>query len=282
MGFSVRQFTDPQAYFTHIKPVLLKHEATNNMFFGCLQGAPSFDEHAFFLSIHLGQKYLGGALRTHGHQHMLITSLPTNATQFLATYLAERHPDLQGIMAPQKTADVFRQNWQTHTNKTSKLAVQLGLFSAHNAVSLPDTIKGRATLATSAHKSVFTDFCLGFIEDCFPDEQDKPEKAEQLATRHIKNQTAFLWLAEDGTPVAMAALQRTTPHMAAISLVYTPPKHRGHGYAKCIVAALTNKLLATGYKKCLLFADLHNNITPDFYKKLGYRHTETLPRYAFE
>ena len=53
--------------------------------------------------------------------------------------------------------------------------------------------------------------------------------------------------------------------------MYTPPERRGCGYASTCVAALSQRLLDSGYRRCFLFTDLANPISNRLYRRLGYQ-----------
>ena len=94
-------------------------------------------------------------------------------------------------------------------------------------------------------------------------------KCTNLKAPSISSFSGVLHLLNNGL-VAMAACNRQTPHTASISLVYTPPKHRGKGYGTRVVACLSKQLLASGKRACNLYADLHNPTSTSIYQKLGY------------
>jgi predicted GNAT family acetyltransferase len=52
--------------------------------------------------------------------------------------------------------------------------------------------------------------------------------------------------------------------------VYTPPEHRGRGYASAAVAEVSRQILAAGDRACL-FTDQANPTSNRIYESLGYR-----------
>ncbi len=74
----------------------------------------------------------------------------------------------------------------------------------------------------------------------------------------------------DKKPVAMATAGRRLPHGRTIGLVYTPPEHRGKGYASELVARLSAHLLASGNEFCALFTQLSNPTSNKIYQRMGY------------
>lgn len=59
--------------------------------------------------------------------------------------------------------------------------------------------------------------------------------------------------------------------MTRIGPVYTPPKERGRGYARALVAAVSRRRLTEGDSACCLFTDLANPVSNAIYPQVGYR-----------
>ena len=78
----------------------------------------------------------------------------------------------------------------------------------------------------------------------------------------------LLW--DDGGPVSLAAYGNPTPTGTRVGPVYTPPEHRGRGYATSLVADLTAERLAAGLGFCFLFTDLANPTSNAIYARIGY------------
>jgi len=53
--------------------------------------------------------------------------------------------------------------------------------------------------------------------------------------------------------------------MSRIGPVYTPPEHRGHGYAAAVTAAAARGALERGARQVLLYTDLANPTTNRLY-----------------
>ena len=106
-------------------------------------------------------------------------------------------------------------------------------------------------------------FCI----DCRLPTYKLSESEERIKARIGKN-IHYIWV--DNEPVAQAVFGRNTPNGAAVSWVYTPPEHRGRGYATSVVAELSKNILAGGKSFCCLFADAANPASCAVYRKLGY------------
>ena len=75
---------------------------------------------------------------------------------------------------------------------------------------------------------------------------------------------------DHGGPVSMASATGPTPNGIRVNGVYTPPEHRGRGYATACVAALSARLLAEGRRFCFLFTDAANPTSNAIYQRIGY------------
>lgn len=67
-----------------------------------------------------------------------------------------------------------------------------------------------------------------------------------------KLEAGELYVWEDVVPTAIVTVSGQTKTSARISSVYTPPRHRGYGYATSAVAAICEKLMRLGLKNILL------------------------------
>jgi GNAT superfamily N-acetyltransferase len=89
-----------------------------------------------------------------------------------------------------------------------------------------------------------------------------------LIRRVMANGQVVLWVA-DGAVVSMAVRQPAVAGSARIGPVYTPPEHRGHGYAAAVTAQATSQILALSAVP-VLFTDADNALTNRLYPRLGY------------
>ena len=72
------------------------------------------------------------------------------------------------------------------------------------------------------------------------------------------------------TPVSMAHNGRRIAGWWAVAYVYTPPAHRGDGFATAVVAHTSRWALSNGAEGCTLFTDLANRVSNRIYERIGY------------
>ena len=93
--------------------------------------------------------------------------------------------------------------------------------------------------------------------------------------------TAGVTLWEDeGAPVCLTGWGRI-PGGARIGPVYTPPEHRGRGYASSLVAHVSSEMLSRGAEACFLYTDLANPTSNAIYRRLGYEQIAESAMFAF-
>jgi RimJ/RimL family protein N-acetyltransferase len=95
------------------------------------------------------------------------------------------------------------------------------------------------------------------------------EMAEAEMSRRIED--GALWLAVAGNkPVAMAGLLALAAGRGLIGGVWTPPEHRGHGYARSVVAGMLLALRWQGVARAVLFTGKANAPALAAYRALGF------------
>lgn len=125
---------------------------------------------------------------------------------------------------------------------------------------------GSARPATADDASVLHAWLSAFRREATP--HDPPPSRED-ADKAAQSGRFLLWTV-DGEPVAMAALVRSLRHTGAIGAVYTPPEHRGRGYAGSVTAATAERIFADGKASVCLYTDLRNSASNRCYARIGF------------
>jgi GNAT superfamily N-acetyltransferase len=94
-------------------------------------------------------------------------------------------------------------------------------------------------------------------------------EAWTLATAVIRAWT-WLWLTPAGEPVSMAARRAPAAGVSRIGPVYTPPQHRGRGYASAVTAQAAWDILDHAAVP-VLYTDLANPTSNKIYRAIGFR-----------
>jgi GNAT superfamily N-acetyltransferase len=270
-------FENVGTFAERVTPLLLQREAENCFTLGRLwELAGAGDEKPLPLMLAVesdeGQVVAAAMMsprRQSARQHPVVaTRAPPGVVELLVTYFMATGAEPPGVTAPHPTVDDFAAAWRARTGWGQRLVHALGLY--HLARVLPPPRPAAGTFRPAGDNDAET---LVRWADAYFREVGEPESADfcrQVVTDRIREGRAFLWC--DGGPVAMAGWGGRTPNAVRINFVYTPPEHRGRGYATACVAALSQRMLDAGRRYCFLFTDLANPTSNRIYRAIGYEH----------
>lgn len=175
---------------------------------------------------------------------------------------------LSGAVGPENTVERFASFWTKCQPCRLVELMRQGIYQA-SAAHCPYPVKGSMRFAKDADIHLLAQWNYNFEVDCrLPTDKDSSLRQAKLGIEH---QNRVLWEVE-GTVVSMAAFTGRTPTGIRITWVYTPPEHRGHGYASALVAQISQQLIDDGRKVCFLYTDLSNPTSNSIYQKVGYQH----------
>ena len=262
---------------------LLKNESLNNIILGrtqsLIQQRYMGKEPLFFHLVH-NEKVIGQAIRTHPHKPLIISDMEAKALSILAHTLKAMEIKLISVGGPHIASQSFAKYWGQYRGKRNQLTLRQAVYEVSKVI-MPDHNQGLMLLATEEHETIVFEFLLGFIHDCFPHDPHPQKRAREMCIRHLHNQSLFLWKNVDQHIVSMAAVVRESKNASTISLVYSPPSFRGLGYARRLVATLSQAQLDEDKSYCNLLADLDNPTSNSMYQKIGYQNIGEFHHYAF-
>jgi predicted GNAT family acetyltransferase len=154
------------------------------------------------------------------------------------------------------------------TGGTSELDFDEAMHALTEVTDPPHPAPGGLRAAEPEDRPTLVEWEHGFIADA---RMGDPEHAEQSVDRRLSSGYQYVWTDPDGAPVSTIAHNLPIAGTARIGPVYTPPRHRGNGYASSAVAALSRRLLEQGARQCMLFTDLANPTSNKIYASVGYR-----------
>jgi RimJ/RimL family protein N-acetyltransferase len=157
-----------------------------------------------------------------------------------------------------------------------RLAMHEGLYALKRPIALLEA-SGAPRLATVEDAPTLQRWIDGFYSEALQTSPNDPTGGERLG----RSERAWIWLRSDGTPVSMAYNSRRVEGWWSVGAVYTPPEHRGHGYATALVTHVSEWALASGATGCTLFTDLANPVSNRIYERIGYRRVGTCATVAW-
>jgi predicted GNAT family acetyltransferase len=182
------------------------------------------------------------------------------------------------INGPEVLSSEFADVWAAETGTHKRIARQQRLYSL-SRVQIPLGVNGVLRKATAEDLSVVLAWGEAFTIELHDEMSMDFTQLKRVIHDLISVGNIYLW--DDGGPVSMAMQNRPSRNGVAVSYVYTPPPKRRRGYASACVAALSEVLLASNYKFCTLYTDLHDPTTNSIYQAVGYQPVADFTSYTF-
>jgi predicted GNAT family acetyltransferase len=166
--------------------------------------------------------------------------------------------------------DGFAGRWVRATGATAQPAMAMRMYSTDGVVPVPDA-PGRMRPARDSERALLGEWARAFAVETGLARSEGPEEVARSIDGRIGAEPGIVVWDVDGVPVSLAGAVESSPGIARVGPVYTPPEHRRRGYATSLVAAWTSELLRRGDHRCALFTDLANPTSNSIYQAVGYR-----------
>ena len=220
-------------------------------------------------------RLLAAALQTPPYNLVLSMTDDLDAVDALA--LAFGGDDLPGVSGPPEVAARFADVWSDRAGRAARRGMAERIFRL-TAVRAPRPAPGAMRLVEAADRALL----IAWIEAFSREALLTVEPADEAVDRWIAGQGRRLYLWEDGDlRVSLCGAGAPTPHGIRVGPVYTPPEHRGHGYASNLVADATQAQLDEGRAFVTLFTDLANPTSNKIYMDIGYEPVADFDQYSF-
>jgi predicted GNAT family acetyltransferase len=162
-----------------------------------------------------------------------------------------------------------------------KPRVQQGIYALESVVP-PERPPGKPREATAADRELLVRWWGEFgVEALGALEQDEEQNGRSVDHKLTAPGNGIALWEVGGEPVSAVGYGSPTPTGVRIGPVYTPPGHRGRGYASALTAHVSADQLAAGRRFCFLYTDLANPTSNKIYVAIGYRRVCDSIQYAF-
>jgi len=274
---------DADAFLARAGPFLGAHEAEHNLALGLLgrlRVQPrlyGFDP-VFVIAEDAGS-VVGCLLRTPPHGVVLSRFESLDAVDSVAGAVLGMHPGLPGAVGPNDVVARFAATWSRLTGVEARIVIRQRVHAAGAVRDVP-AAPGRMRESGPDDIPIILDWLGAFADEALGD-APHVEDVEATYRRREADPDGSWLLWDDGGPVSLAAYGTPTPTGTRVGPVYTPPEHRGRGYATSLVAELTAERLASGLAFCFLFTDLANPTSNAIYARIGYEPVADWDQWAF-
>jgi uncharacterized protein len=249
---------------------LATREAEHNLILGVsssMGASPDrYDAPPYQAVVSDGDRVLMTALRTPPYNLILSEVDDSAALALLADDLAGSH--LPGVVGPPAAARDFADRWVQATGGTWSVVIDERVYRL-TELRPPRPAPGSWRLAEPSDRALLAGWLVDFGIEAM---NDADAVRVELA---LEDWEAGLgrryWLWEDeGLPVTVVGAGGETPNGIRIGPVYTPPPHRGRGYASNLTGAVSQALLDEGRTFCFLYTNLANGTANRIYQAIGY------------
>jgi uncharacterized protein len=277
----VARYPSAEAFLSRAGAFLEEREAEHNLILGIcstlLDGNP-YEGPPYLAIVEDRDRLAAAAIRTPPHNLVLSEVDDPRAVELFASDVHEAQAEIPGAMGPVGVVDRFAEAWRLLTGQAVRRTSSQRILRADD-VSVPEGVPGRARKAGPEDRDLMVRWIDEFGREALGDlpRQDP----EQTVDRRLEGRDEAFWLWEEAEPVSLAGYGGRTPNGTRIGPVYTPPAHRGRGYAGALVGEVTRLLLDSGLRFCFLFTDLANPTSNRLYVRLGYRPVRDTASYGF-
>jgi predicted GNAT family acetyltransferase len=286
MTIRVERFPDAPALLGRVGGYLAAREAEHNLLFGILDALsldPSVsDGPPYLAAVLVGDRVVAVTLRTPPRHLVLSEMADLEAIGPIVDDLTASKYDVPSVVGPVEVVRAFADRWSAATGRPHRRVMSERAFRLSRVIPARPT-PGSMRLAARTDRDLLVDWLQAFVHEALPDEENSPAEAEASVARRFDKGTRrnYLWEVHREV-VSWTGVGGRTPNGTRIGPVYTPPRHRGHGYASAVVAAASQAQLDEGLAFCFLFTDLANPTSNRIYQSIGYEPVTDIDVYAFD
>jgi predicted GNAT family acetyltransferase len=278
----VEQPADVDAFIARAGAFLLAHEPEHCLILGIAgnlqRGTTPLREPPRLALVVDGaddERVLAAAVQTPPYNLVVSMVEDLDAVDALAAELAD--DDLPGVNGPPEVAARFVEVSTNRTGREARRTLAERIFRL-SAVRPPRPAPGGMRFAEPADRALL----IAWIEAFSREALGTVESADEAVDRWIARQGRSLYIWEDGdVRVSLCGVGAPTNNGIRVGPVYTPPEHRGHGYASNLVAEVSQAQLDAGRRFVTLFTDLANPTSNKIYMDIGYEPVADFDQYVF-
>jgi uncharacterized protein len=193
-----------------------------------------------------------------------ITPMSRAATDAIADAMAATAPSLPGVIGDAATAATFAGTWASRLHTPAHPEEGQRIYCLRTLVP-PHDVPGSLRPASAADRDTLVRWTRGFDRDTG---LGQPGTDTEASADHNLRAGRIVFWDHDG-PVSMALTRAPVEGVARVGLVYTPPEHRGRGFASACVAAVSAHVLATDSDSCILYTQLANPTSNAIYRAIA-------------
>ena len=276
----LQRFVDASQFYQQASYYLLRQEAMHYILLGIsntlIKNPEKYNCQPYLATVEVEEDIIAVAIRIPPRPLLLSQIKNLAAVELIAQDLHSQQESLLGVNAPSVESEAFAALWTSLTGQSFKLKMALRAWRLEQVQPIA-TPAGYLRVVDKSDRKLLQNWHQAFALEALGETEPDSQSWVNYQLRH---QTAYLW--ENKEPVSLACRSGITPNGVGVNTVYTPPQHRGKGYASACVAKLSQYLLKSlRYKYCFLFTDLANSTSNHIYQAMGYQPVGDWREYSF-
>lgn len=264
-----KMYNDAMEFADQVEVLLYEREDEYSLFIGILEQIKEGRYEEYYLGIaKIGTDIAAAFLMTPPHPLQLISF---NGNSELGKSIADKMMAagiwVDSIIGNRQAAEAFALAWSEKRGTVSEEVMNQGLYRADSVNRKLSKSPGAWRVASKKDAQVLEQWMLLFEKETGIAASTPAEVARKIDD-FLERKEVFVW--EDrGEVVSCMKKSRPSKHGITVSFVFTPPRYRRRGYARSLVAEVTEELLQE-YDFVMLYTDLDNPTSNKIYKEIGY------------
>lgn len=262
-------YSDSAAFADEVETLLYEHEDKYSLFLGILSQIEAGRYEDYFLAVaEEGEKVIAACLMTPPHplQIAVFNQLP-GIEEEIAQHMLNMGIATTGVVGDQEAARSFAAFWTEKTGEKTRVLMDQGLYRIDVVNEGLEKSPGTWRVANKKDSPLLEKWYLLFEEDTGIAASTEEEAAKKIEL-FIEGKEVYVWEV-DGEVVSCMKKARPSKNGITVSFVFTPKEHRRKGYARTLVAEVTEELLLE-YDFAMLYTDLKNPTSNKIYQEIGY------------
>ena len=276
-------FPDPAEFARRARPLLDADPVRHNVALGILSSLRDHPGRYASFALWAVEDAAGpaaAALHTPPFSAVLVKPRDDAGLIALAEGMHGAGVELPGVGGARPEVDLFAGIWAGLAGTQAVPHMSLRIHALDRVEPVPEAA-GAMRFATAADRELLLRWMIAFADEArLADDREQVQK--MIDARLAADPPGLVLWERGGEPVSAAGATRSSLEAARVGPVYTPPRHRGKGYATSLVAELTGRLLAAGHRRCMLVTDLANATSNGTYRRIGYLPVCDSADYRFE
>jgi len=266
----VVELRDPDDAYSEAREFLFTRPIEHNVLLTVLGQSRELAIEGRFWVVRDAARVVGFAIQSPPGMHVGLADMDDEATRTLAEAI---EPPIPGVIGLARVTSIFAGHYAQH-HRLAASPREGGRILELGPLRNVTTAAGSPRLATMEDRPTLVEWSIAFAGDTDTRHGPSTEMMERILSRRQ------WWVWDNGGPVSMVRYSDTAAGVVRVQHVYTPPEHRGKGYATASVHHLSGELAGRGLR-CMLYTQLENPTANAIYLGMGYEPVAEVLSYDF-